>query len=381
MENPLNSAKDAAHRLLRAWLGNGKPRRRKKICVFKPDGIGDFVVSSEAIRKLVAQHGAEAVSLIVSHHVLSLVKQLFPEVETLAIVPGHAGWAEKMLGLRGLKSVIQGRSFEEVICLRHYRTAYEEDILRALNARRVTLLTNQSRIKRGVGPPDAPDNFFYVEPWQPAPEEGRSELPREWYFHAAVLSTSFGRIVRADSMQPNWDAYRTTRERLHPFMLIAPLAGGRIRDLPQNLVEAAALKASEHGLNSMMLTGSREQAERLKCYAEKLSIALPACSVEVFHPADLPAFVRLISKARIVLTAESSAAHLATALDKPTLAFIGGGHYGWFAPWTRSSKQLWLTQNLPCFDCNWRCCYPRPLCLTDISLKRVQAAITELAKF
>ncbi len=368
--------KGACFRLLACFLTSGRPRKRKRIGVFKPDGIGDFVLSSEAISRVVNCHGAVNVSLILPDQLYDIATDLFPAVEVLSIVPGHASWKEKVLGLPSLRSAIQANAYDKVICLRHYRTSYEDAILRAFHANKVILFSNQSRSAAGGRPePGIPKNFRFVQAPPKAGEQEREDIPREWSFHAAVLSEALQHPVSADSLRPNWDARTIPLDAPDRFLLIAPLAGHSIRDLPLPLAEAAARKVATDGLRHVVLTGSRTQGTELRSYGEALRRALPHCRVRVAHPAGLPAFVDLVAKAAVVVTAESSTAHIAAALNKPALILIGGGHYGWFAPWQRSDRQVWLTNKLPCFDCNWRCCYPEPICITDLTAAQVEAAL------
>jgi len=370
-----NTVKVALFRVLAVWLRGVQPQQRKRLGIFKADGIGDFVLSSEAIRQLIAVHGANNVCLIVSEQVHSLAAALFPEVTILPVVPGHASLRDKVAGLGRLRSAVRALAYDEVVCLRHYRTAYEQTILRSLHTDRLVLLSNQTTT--GVGSTDCPTpkSFFFVSPETSAPSGGGNEVPREWSYHAAVLSVSLRRDVSPQSVQPDWDSRRKLRQDLAPFMLISPLAGSSIRDLPPNLVVTAAEEAQADGLKHFILTGSKGQAEALHTYARTLASALPLCRIEMAHPADLSALVDLVAAAGVVLTAETSTAHIATALDQSALILIGGGHYGWFAPWRRSQKQVWLTNQLPCFDCNWRCPYSAPFCLTDIPTSRVKSAL------
>lgn len=39
---------------------------------------------------------------------------------------------------------------------------------------------------------------------------------------------------------------------------------------------------------------------------------------------------------------------------------------GQFAPWSRSARQLWITQSVECAGCNWRCPFETPRCITEI---------------
>ena len=376
METLLKSAKNGFFRLLEVSLAVGRPRRRKELAIFKADGIGDFVLSSEAIRHIVSFHGAENVSLILTDGLEGLARDLFGDVEVLPIVPGNASWKQKILGLPKLRSAIQANTYNQIVCLRHYRTRYEDTILRAFYANKIILLPNQSKsVANSRLESDIPSNFQIVQATPTGDQEHGGKVPREWSFHAAVLCEALKRPVSTSSLRPNWDALVIPRNTIDRFLLIAPLAGSRIRDLPLPLVEAAARKAANRGLHKVILTGSKAQGNELGFYAQAVRRALPDCRVEVAHPAGLSAFVGLVAKAGLVLTAESSGAHIAAALDKPVMVLIGGGHYGWFAPWRRSAKQVWLTRKLPCFDCNWRCPYPEPFCLTKISTAEVKAAL------
>lgn len=375
VETLLRSATDGIFRLLEASLAVSWPRRRKKLAIFKADGIGDFVLSSEAIRQLITEHGTHEVTLIVSLELRDLAAAIFPGVEIRAIAPGHATRRARIFRLAALRSAIASAAYEEVVCLRHYRTRYEDAILRALTTKRVVLLENQSAAgKRGIH--DATPGKFCVIKTETC--DTTENIPREWAFHAATLSKSIGRRVSPECMRPGWDGWPAPSKAAAPFILVSPLAGRRIRDLPPNLVRAAVGTAAASGLHNLILSGGQQQAPRLGCYADVLRSALPHCRVELRFPAHLPELVDLVASAAMVITAETSTAHIAAALNRPALVIIGGGHYGWFAPWRRSAAQVWLTKPLPCFNCNWHCPYPTPLCLTEITAAEVEAATCEV---
>lgn len=375
METLLKSAKDGIFRLLEVSLAVDRPRRRKKLAIFKADGIGDFVLSSEAIRQLIAEHGTHEVTLIVSLELHDLAAAIFPGVEIRAIAPGHATRRVRVFRVAALRSAIASAAYDEVVCLRHYRTRYEDAILRALTTRRVVLLENQSAAGESSVRDATPGKFCVI---RAKTCETSDNIPREWAFHAAILSKSMGRRVSPECMRPDWAWLPAPSKAAAPFVLVSPLAGRRIRDLPPDLVRAAVGTAAASGLHNLILCGSQQQALRLGCYADLLRSALPHCRVDLRFPAHLPALVDLVASAAVVITAETSTAHIAAALNRPALVIIGGGHYGWFAPWRRSAAQVWLTKPLPCFNCNWRCPYPTPLCLTDITAAEVETATSEV---
>jgi ADP-heptose:LPS heptosyltransferase len=70
----------------------------------------------------------------------------------------------------------------------------------------------------------------------------------------------------------------------------------------------------------------------------------------------------LLQRARLVVSNETSAVHLAAAVGTPSVCILGGGHFGRFLPYAKSA-----CHNIPhvvchpmaCYGCNWHCCYPR----------------------
>jgi len=96
---------------------------------------------------------------------------------------------------------------------------------------------------------------------------------------------------------------------------------------------------------------------------------------------SLQQLVELIATSELVIANESGAFHIAMALERKVICILGGGHFGWFAPYPSSdaSSRLARVLSVPmdCFWCNWNCKYPRGLgeavyCVRAIP---VQAAI------
>jgi ADP-heptose:LPS heptosyltransferase len=85
-----------------------------------------------------------------------------------------------------------------------------------------------------------------------------------------------------------------------------------------------------------------------------------------------------ISGAALVLAVDTFAAHLAVSFDAPTVSLIGGGQYGDFGPWQRSTRQRWVTNRVPCFGCGWQCTRSRVECLVDITPGQVLKEAEEI---
>ena len=85
--------------------------------------------------------------------------------------------------------------------------------------------------------------------------------------------------------------------------------------------------------------------------------------------------IEALAGSTAVLTSETATAHLAAALDLPMVCLLGGGHYGCFAPWSRSERQIWLSHPMDCYDCRWECIHPQPYCITKISANGIVDAL------
>lgn len=83
----------------------------------------------------------------------------------------------------------------------------------------------------------------------------------------------------------------------------------------------------------------------------------------------------ILRKCRIAVGAETGLAHLACAVDVPNVVVIGGGHMGYFMPYTPITSLVTLP--LGCFDCDWKCKYPRSHCVIDVAPEVVEFAVRE----
>ncbi|QQS32671.1 MAG: glycosyltransferase family 9 protein [Acidobacteriota bacterium] len=98
---------------------------------------------------------------------------------------------------------------------------------------------------------------------------------------------------------------------------------------------------------------------------------------------------RLIGDARIVITNDTSAAHIAVAEDIPVVVITPGNHVGRFFPYPdemdgRTIMQFSALHEMECFGCCWNCIYserpadePTP-CVKDVPVGTVIAGIQSL---
>jgi ADP-heptose:LPS heptosyltransferase len=101
----------------------------------------------------------------------------------------------------------------------------------------------------------------------------------------------------------------------------------------------------------------------------------------------LQQLVELIATAELVISNDSASFHIAVALRRKVVCFLGGGHFGWFAPYPETGAMAALTRVLTvpmeCFWCNWNCRYPRAaneavVCVKSIPVQAAVAAVDSL---
>ena len=103
---------------------------------------------------------------------------------------------------------------------------------------------------------------------------------------------------------------------------------------------------------------------------------------------DLSQLSAILSDCRLLVTNDTSSAHIAAAVGAPTVCVLGGGHYGRFMPYEVEQTDerplpTAVVHHMPCFNCNWRCIYPRtegkPVpCIDRVTVSQVILAISQL---
>jgi len=83
----------------------------------------------------------------------------------------------------------------------------------------------------------------------------------------------------------------------------------------------------------------------------------------------------LLAHCRFVIGPDSGLSHLACAVGCQHVVIMGGGDFGRFFPY--SSRTAIVCLPLDCYDCQWRCRFPEPYCLRQISSQVVEEAMRQ----
>jgi ADP-heptose:LPS heptosyltransferase len=363
---------------LRRWVVRGisgaavppAPGPDYAVAIVKLDRLGDFVLALAAIHALVQHHGAERCLLVVSPVAAPLAAREFPAVARI-ILPHSLGHWGALRTARRLRGAIGRLRVGQVVCLRHQRWDYDELVLSWFNV--PVCVRTEDGFARRVHPEFrlydclTPGSFTPETP--PVLTAGTGAwLCRELEWHRQVLARVLGRNV--DDAEP----LPTLRTEVSATgIVVAPLGSQAIKDFPAPLLRAAVRRATQMLGEPVTFIGEPAQEERLRRLAADCRVGAAPITVQA-HLA-LTEYLAAVGRARLVISTDTATAHLAAAFDRPALIALGGGHYGQFGPWRRSSRQQWLTHHVDCFGCDWRCAFPEPYCLTHISELAVNAAI------
>jgi ADP-heptose:LPS heptosyltransferase len=328
-----------------------------KIFILKPDGIGDFVLATGALRLLADEFGEENLVLAVLPNIAPLARQQFPQAEILALPLRSKRvvlnlFVANFLRIAPTWGRLLGRRFATVISLRHSRPYLHSFLLGSLRAGRIIVAENQ--IGRGGSKPrTSVEKIIWrlrgaaVEEYPSAPCESLLEVEA----HRRILNRVLQKDIKPALLTPQFQATPTLPPGLAEApLLLCPFSTDRAKDLPAaRWVELASDLLGQGILDRgqpWILTGSADQCAALQLLATDLS-RVRVASTQVLTGQPLPEFVSLLASARLVLTVDTAAAHFATALDRPTVIAFSGMHRGTYAPWHRSDRQIWLEAEPP----------------------------------
>lgn len=313
---------------LRNWLGawlsgpaRGPRRGHRRLCVFAVGWVGDFVLALSAIRLVLGEHMPSDCTLVVAPAVAALTQGEFPGVACLTLPADCSSLGRNILPLwwrerERLSSVRHDR----LVCFSHQRPLHYELALSWI----------------GAG-----QDFRLRPSTYPAVVTG--ELSTELRAHWRLAEQVLGRSVSREEILPR-------------FTHLAPGDDGRLlvypfsRDVARNLAPAHVIQVLQHWRERsrapIVLGGSPAETPQLRhCADLARSAGLEISNIET--PQGIDGLLRHVAQAGAVLSCDSAAGHIATALDKPIAVITTPGFWGYCQPWTRSGRQQVFLDDAP----------------------------------
>lgn len=319
-----------------------------RIFIFKPDGIGDFVLATGALRAMAAEVGEENLVICVKTILVPLARSQFPRA-TVKELPTAA--TRKVLNLFTKNLILctplflwlLRHRFDASVCLRSMRNYLELFLFYAPRARRY--LASENIMLRGGHKVRAlvEGSFARVFRAELAPYPQKASLPLEIESHRRLVSTLFRREFSEAEVIPTFHAHPSRQGR---YWICAPITNLAKKVYPFPRWVEVFRDLAPLSPETILLVGAPEDRPRLEELLDLLRQA-GLTHFELHFPADLTAYVDLIAGAELMLTIDTAAAHFATALDIRTLVLFSGLHKGMFCPWQRSDRQIWLEPQMP----------------------------------
>jgi ADP-heptose:LPS heptosyltransferase len=202
-----------------------------------------------------------------------------------------------------------------------------------------------------------------------APPQIRFEFDRTKFFFETVLNQQL------TIQKPHLSAEKKGKN----YIVIFTGAGVAKRSWePAKFLELIGL-ILQHSTKPIILAGGPGEIQT----GEMLMAGLPPeCVTNCIGKTSLIELIELIAGAGLVISNETSAIHIAAAVDTRAICILGGGHFGRFAPYPNGipDSPVCLFEKMDCFNCNWQCIYktaenePFP-CISAVSLEKVWAEV------
>jgi ADP-heptose:LPS heptosyltransferase len=348
-----------------------------RLFVLKPDGIGDFILVTGALRLLASELGEENLLICVRSVIVPLAKAQFPNARVIELPTAAERktvnlFARNLFYCLPLWFKLRMTPVEAAVCFRSMRNYLETFLFYSANTKRffgcenILLRSRGKKVRRYV---DTTVRKLFHPSLMPYPEE--AHLPLEVEAHRRVVAEILERSVGPEEVIPR---LRSAAEPTEGGVWIcAPITeASKVYPLPRWRDIFTELKPELSG-KAVLLVGSKDQCGGLG----ELESLLRSAGIEnakIHLPEDLVELLDLIAAAELVMTVDTAAAHFAAGLDRPCVILFSGLHQGMFAPWQRSTRQRWLLPEPPKekTKSKWH---------AEIQPARVAATVRELVQF
>lgn len=328
--------------------------KRVDVVFYKVDMLGDWLLAEPAIGLLIDKYKGANCLLVVSEETRAyrLWRPLAVTTIELPVEPVGVGWRWQMSRLRRGYLIVK-------FCVR-YRCG-----------KLISLRHSEDVVKRFVFSHLDVDVVIQNTELVDEPSRILKNIPKEIIRHWLVLNRVGMGIPEPSMILPNLG-----RAKSRENYVVLGLYGSRpIRDWPvEYWAELIAKILSE--FVDIQIWVSPSQVSRAAQFVKSLNECdgkrVTVCT------GSISKLYNAVMNAKYIVSVETFTAHLAVAVDAPAVLLIGGGHYGEFAPWISSARQIWVSHYLPCYNCNWSCSRERVECITHIAPEVVADAISRI---
>jgi ADP-heptose:LPS heptosyltransferase len=359
----------------------------RRVFILRPDNLGDLVLFSGALRHLRHHWPKAHITLCVRAYALDYFAHCphvdrviaYDRVRDTLFGPGRLPWMPNFRGrdrlggwLRRHSPGLVRFSLRSDLAILPILSPYPEyhECLRELRARERIGICGRHDCQSAEA--DLRSRPWYSRQWD------ASAIP--WNFPELEATRQFLQFLGLDAAAADlWPEFWTTPGDAQaaghllpaePALLTLGLAPGvsssPIKFLPASWYASAVKNLPCTNLR-VVLFGSAADQPLNREVAQALAQLKPVEQVlDLTGRTAVRELIECLRRCDFVLSQDSAALHLATALRKPVTGILGGGHFGRFYPWGDPLTARVINQPMDCYGCNWHCKYATVRCLQEI---------------
>ncbi|MGE3758156.1 MAG: glycosyltransferase family 9 protein [Pseudobdellovibrionaceae bacterium] len=335
--------------------------RQPKTLLIKDDAIGDFLVSTGALKTLTSFFSQKSeVYCLVDKKVAGLA-EIFIDKEKLISVDKEKFENSVSYRFKFFKK-LRCMNFQFLVASSTRSTYCDQTASRISCEKKWALVGETSRQKKRAS--------IYTDIIEVA-ECPHVNLPVEAVQKEILLLE--GVLGRLSNQKEYWPQIPT--EKLLPiseknYFVLLPDAGDKRRTWKKSELYIWALeKAQEKGLKCFVLSAFRDENP----------ILLDPSFENKTGKTNLLESLSYIRSAQFAVAHETGLGHATWMIGTPLLMIMGGGYFKEFTP--NAPRLNIVAKEMPCFNCHWNCIYPtqdRFPCVEQLKLEDLDKALRQL---
>ena len=349
----------------------------KRLLIVRPDGIGDFIIFSGVLEEYARQYPDYQIDLLCDYVVKDLVEAI-PFIHKKIYIHG-----KRTLNIANLFAAISviPLQYDLLIYPVYSRTRVGDFFSTWIRAReKVVFDGDSSRDPQG--------KRFGRNKYFSRIIEGEKGCKAEFDRNVEFLS-KLGAKILAQGVHPRiWfldsdeeRAFRIQKEHgleRGQYLAIFPGAGLPIKCWPvEKWVCLLEMFSKNCPAIRIVILGSgndKRIVDGIICELHTRGIS----ALNLYAQTPLRVMAKLIADAKLLVSTDTVAVHMAAAIGIPNVCIMGGGHFGRFYPYGDLQKNRIVFNKMDCFGCNWNCIYPQPYCITKIDPEGVWEEVKSL---
>jgi ADP-heptose:LPS heptosyltransferase len=351
-------------------------KTRRGLTIIRMDGIGDMVLFRQSL-----DHYAEAFSVDKSEITVigcnswqSISAEIFAGYKVLCI--NEHAYARKLLYRFRINLKMRLMAPKTVVSDAFFRRALMADSLTWVTGAPKTYVSYPYISERTRS-----EFTYYLSLATEVIDTGLYPI-HELDRHAAFIS--YFSFERVNVVPPvlNWRDKAPKLPVAHPYVVLNPGSNENGRRWPLEDYACLSKWLVKNGV-CVVFVGKADEKLTTDLILE---VAKNRNVLDMTGKTDLPELMDILSSATLVVTNDTGPMHLAIGLGTPTVAIVGGGHFGSFVPYPKQATPdtvRFVYQHMDCYHCFWRCSkredpkasFP---CVAAVTQNQVQAACLEL---